>query len=158
MSGGSSITLLSALLALLLLWAAATDLRARTISNRLNASIALLAPLWWWASGLSFYPDIVFQIGLALAVFGFFAGMFALGVMGGGDVKMIGALALWLPLTALADLLIIMALIGGGVTLVTLLHHRVAHKSGTPEIPYGIAISLAGLWVIGEPYFNHLAG
>ena len=29
-----------------------------------------------------------------------------------------------------------------------LIHHRVTKQSGRPEIPYGIAISAAGLWVI----------
>ena len=69
----------------------------RTIPNGLNAAIASLAPLWWWAHGLPLWPDVAWQIGLAAVVFALFAGAFALGMMGGGDVKMIGALALWLP-------------------------------------------------------------
>lgn len=147
-------SLLVAILALLLLWGAVTDLRSRTISNGLNLTIALLAPLWWWTNGLAFYPDILSQIGLALAVFGLFAGLFALGMMGGGDVKMLGALALWLPLEAMALLLILMALAGGAVTIATLAHHWALRRSGRPEIPYGVAIALAGLWVFGERYFN----
>jgi prepilin peptidase CpaA len=27
-------------------------------------------------------------------------------------------------------------------------------RIGQVEIPYGVAIALAGLWVIGEPYIN----
>jgi prepilin peptidase CpaA len=150
-------SLLIATLALLLLWGAVTDLRSRTISNRLNLAIALLAPLWWWANGLSLYPDIALQIGLAVAVFALFAGLFALGMMGGGDVKLLGALALWLPPQAMLALLIIMALAGGVVTIATVAYHRIARRSGRPEIPYGVAIALAGLWVLGERYFNPLS-
>ena len=140
--------LLSAMLALMLCWGAITDLRSRIISNRLNVAIALLAPLWWWANGLALYPDVAIQIGLALAVFAIFTGMFALGLMGGGDVKMLGAIALWMPLGAM------MALLGGAVTVATMIHHRMARREGRPEIPYGVAIALAGLWVVGEPYLN----
>ena len=39
-------------LSALLIAAAVTDLRTRIISNRLNLAVALLAPLWWLASGL----------------------------------------------------------------------------------------------------------
>jgi prepilin peptidase CpaA len=148
--------LLSATLALLLVWGAATDLRSRIISNKLNIVIALLAPIWWWANGLSLYPDVALQLGLALLVFALFTGLFALGMMGGGDVKMLGALALWMPLPAMSNLIIIMALLGGLVTIVTVIHHRVTRRIGKPEIPYGVAIALAGLWVMGEPYLNPL--
>lgn len=144
------------MLALLLIWGATTDLRSRIISNRLNLAIALLAPFWWWANGLSLYPDIVLQLGLAAAVFALFAGLFALGMMGGGDVKMLGALALWLPLPAMSTLIIVMALAGGVVTIVTVIHHRTTRRIGQPEIPYGVAIALAGLWVLGERYLNPL--
>ena len=149
--------LLSAVLALLLLWGAVTDLRSRIISNRLNLAIALLAPLWWAANGWSLYPDIALQIGLALVVFALFTGLFALGMMGGGDVKMLGAIALWLPLPAMSNLIVLMALLGGVVTLITVVHHRMTRRIGRPEIPYGVAIALAGLWVVGQPYLNPLA-
>ncbi|MBO9575941.1 MAG: prepilin peptidase [Sphingobium sp.] len=145
---------LSALLALMLLYGAATDLRARIISNRLNLAIALLAPLWWWATGLSPWPGIALQIGVAAGVFALFSALFAIGMMGGGDVKMLGALALWLPWQALVTLLVVMALAGGLITLATVIHHRVAQKDGQPEVPYGVAIALAGLWVLGERYLN----
>ena len=143
-------------MALLLLWGAVTDLRSRIISNPLNLVIALLAPLWWWANGWSLYPDVLLQIGLALVVFALFTGLFALGMMGGGDVKMLGAIALWLPLPAMSNLIVIMALLGGVVTLVTMIHHRMTRRIGRPEIPYGVAIALAGLWVVGQPYLNPL--
>lgn len=151
------VSALSALLALLLLLGAATDLRARIISNRLNLVIALLAPLWWWATGVTPWPGVPLQLATALAVFALFSGLFALGLMGGGDVKLLGALALWLPWQAMATLLVVMALAGGVITLVTLIHHRITQKTGQPEVPYGVAIALAGLWVLGERYLNSFA-
>lgn len=157
MSGTLPTFALSALLVLLLLRAAATDIRSRIISNWLNLFIALLAPLWWWASGLALYPDVPIQIGLALLVFALFTGLFAIGMMGGGDVKLLGALALWLPFSAMASLLIIMALAGGAVTLITVIHHRMSKRTGQPEVPYGVAIAIAGIWVVGAPYLNHWA-
>jgi prepilin peptidase CpaA len=145
---------MSALLASLLIWGAATDLRRRVIANELNLAIALLAPIWWWVSGLSLWPDVALQIGFALAVFAVFAGLFAMGMMGGGDVKLLGALALWLPWQAMMTLLLVMAIVGGAVTAVTVIHHKLSRRIGPPEVPYGVAIALAGLWVLGERYLN----
>ena len=82
-------------LAIALLFAAFTDLHRRQIDNWLNAGIALAAPIFWWASGLSLWPGVAAQLGVALAAFAVFAGLFALKMMGGGDVKLLTALALW---------------------------------------------------------------
>ena len=65
---------LLAALAIALLVAAFTDLRSRQIDNWLNAAIALGAPLFWWASGLSLWPDVALQLGVALATFAVLAG------------------------------------------------------------------------------------
>ena len=146
-----------AALACLLLVAIVTDLRDRVISNRLNLGIALLAIPFWVASGLDPWPGMAVQIALALGVFAVFTLMFALRLMGGGDVKLLAALALWFPWQPLLFLLILMALIGGGVTLATAVHHRWQRRLGQPEIPYGVAISLAALWVVGERYLNQFA-
>lgn len=143
------------LLAALLVWAAVTDIQSRLISNRLNATIALLAPVYWLSIGLPLWPDVLIQIGLGLGILAIFATLFAMGMMGGGDVKMLAAIALWLPLGALVSLLVLMALLGAGVTIVTVMHHRMTRRIGQVEIPYGVAISLAGLWVIAQPYLNH---
>lgn len=148
---------LLAILAVLLLVAAATDLKSRIIANRLNLAVALLAPLYWWAVGVSVWPGMAFQIGFALIVFAVFAGAFAMGWMGGGDVKLLGALALWLPVMPFLKLLILMSLMGGVLTLVVIAIHRLRNLKTSPEIPYGVAIACAGLWVIGERYLNQFA-
>jgi len=137
------------LLGALLLTAAVTDIRSRIISNRLNATIALLAVPWWFAIHLSGY-EILFQCGLAAALLVLFAIFFAMGMMGGGDVKLLAALGLWLPLTKMLILLEWMALGGGLLTLGMLIAHRLRKAPGKPEIPYGVAIVGAGLLVVAN--------
>jgi prepilin peptidase CpaA len=153
MSGGIT-WLLIGLLAAALAVAAVYDWRSRTIPNGLNAAIALLAIPFWWASGLPLWPDVAVHVGVAALVFAIFVGAFALGMMGGGDVKMIGALALWLPPLAVVKLLVIMSIAGGVLTLAMVIPHRFAKTAGQPEIPYGIAIAFAGLWLVGERFLN----
>ncbi|MBV2147847.1 prepilin peptidase [Sphingobium sp. AS12] len=144
------VALLCALGALLIA-AAITDLRARIISNRLNLAVALLAPLWWLVNGYALWPDMAVQLLVGAAIFTLFAALFALGMMGGGDVKLLTALALWFPWQAVLSLIVLMALLGGVVTLVTVIHHRMTRRLGQPEIPYGVAISLAALWLLPWP-------
>jgi len=144
--------LLLAVLALLLLGAAATDLRARIISNRLNLTIALLAVPYWFAAGLSPWPDMAWQVAAAAAVFAVFVTAFALGAMGGGDVKMVSAVALWLPAEGVLRLIVIMALAGGVLTAAMLIRHKLQRAEHALEVPYGVAIAFAGLWLISERF------
>ncbi len=146
--------LLIALLAAMLIVAAAGDIRTRTIPNWLNGAIALGAIPFWIASDLSFWPGIISQIAAASAVFGLFAIAFYVGAMGGGDVKMVSALALWLPVGAVLKLLVIMSLAGGVLTIAMVARARLAKAAGQPEIPYGVAIAFGGFWLIGERLFN----
>jgi prepilin peptidase CpaA len=152
---GISSTFLIGALAIMLLIAAIGDLRSREISNWLNAAIALLAIPFWWSMGLSVWPDMALQVGVALGVFLAFALLFHLGAMGGGDVKLVAALALWLPAGAVLNLLIIMSIVGGVLTLAMLVRHRLRKSEEELEIPYGVAIAFGGVWVIAEPFLNH---
>jgi prepilin peptidase CpaA len=138
------------LLIVLLLIAGWTDIRSRTIPNEVNLAIALLAIGWWFVCGLSFWPGIGIRIAVAIVVFVIFALMFALRMMGGGDVKMIAALALWLPFASLMTMLTVMALSGGIITLFLLARHRWRPNENRPQVPYGIAIAIGGLWVSGN--------
>lgn len=149
--------ILLGVLAALLLWAAVTDLKSRIIANWLNLAIALLAPVYWWATDLAPWPEMAVQLALGVGVFGLFAGLFAMGWMGGGDVKLLAALALWLPLLAMLKLLLAMSILGGVLTLAVVAIHRFRNLKTNPEVPYGVAIACAGLWVIGEPYLNQFA-
>lgn len=146
---------LPVVLAGLLLSAGIEDVRVREIANWKNAVIALLAPAWWWANGLALWPDMALQIGLAIAAFALFAAAFQLGMMGGGDVKLIAALALWFPFGAFAQLLVVMSLAGGAVTVALMIERRWRNKP--IEVPYGVAIAIAGLIALREPILNHIA-
>ncbi len=138
------------LLAVLLLMAAWTDIRTRTISNEVNAAIALLAIAFWWVVGETIWPDLAIRIGVALLVFGVFALLFMIRMIGGGDVKMIAALALWLPFQALMSMLTVMALTGGLISAFLLIRQRWRPNADRPEVPYGVAIAIGGLWVIAN--------
>jgi prepilin peptidase CpaA len=143
---------LLAALAIALLTAAFTDLRGRHIGNWLNAGIAVMAPAYWWASGLSLWPGVALQLGVAAITFAVLAILFALRAMGGGDVKLLTALALWIEPLAFARLVIIMALLGGVLTIVFGAWHIACRRKDRLAIPYGVAIALAGLWVLGTSY------
>lgn len=146
--------ILVALLCCMLVFAACTDVARREIDNGLNAAIALLAPVFWFASGYSLWPDMAIQLAIGAAVFAIFAVVFAFGAMGGGDVKMLGALALWLPIDPLMTMLFVMAIAGGVLTVAMLIAHKAMKSEKKLEIPYGVAIAFAGLWVQIEPYLN----
>ncbi len=149
MNAGFTLGLL-ALLAATLVWIAVVDIRTYTISDGLNAGIALLAPAYWWASGTPFWPDAAIQVGVAILVFLFFAGAFYINMMGGGDVKLAGALALWFAPYDVLRLIVVMSIVGGVLTLIVVGLHRAKKKEGRPEVPYGVAIAAGGLWIIGH--------
>lgn len=107
---------LLAALATALLIASYTDFRSRIIKNGLNITIALGAPLWWLAMG--FGPmDVGIQFGLMAATFVIACLLFVAGQMGGGDVKLLTALALWFTPPTFLHLVLLMAVIGGGASL-----------------------------------------
>ncbi len=139
-------------LAIALLFAAFTDMRRRQIDNWLNAGIALSAPLFWWASGLSLWPGVAWQLGVATITFVVLAGLFAIRAIGGGDVKLLTALALWIQPAWFLQLVIIMALVGGLLTIVMGSWHIARRQRDKLAIPYGVAIAGAGLWVLAAQY------
>ena len=153
MQGALLHDLLLAGLACALAFAAFTDIRHRHIGNWLNGAIALAAPLFWWASGLALWPDIATQFALAIGVFAVLCVLFAVRAMGGGDVKLLTALALWIKPEFFLQLVIIMALAGGILTLVMAAWHTMRRRKERLAIPYGVAIALAGLWILGAHYW-----
>ena len=158
--------ILLSVLAIILVVAAVIDVRTFTISNRLNATVALLAPLYWWSEHLPLWPDIALQIGIAVAVFAVLAVTFYIGMMGGGDVKLAAALALWFSPASTIKFLVIMSLAGGLLTVIVLIAHRMkpgqiknsdGETGGKPEIPYGVAIAVGALWILAQRFLNHFA-
>lgn len=145
--GGSTIVCAAALSAILLR-AAWGDLRERDIPNYLPLAIMLLAPIWWWAGGVGHWPALAVQAAAAAIVFALLCGAWLLGLMGGGDVKLLAALSLWFAPVPLLGMLAVMGVAGGAVTLATLVHHRLRASAAAPEVPYGIAIAFAGIWAM----------
>ncbi|HEX5258072.1 MAG TPA: prepilin peptidase [Sphingomicrobium sp.] len=146
--------LLLLMLAAILVVAAIVDVRTFTISNRLNLSVALLAPVYWASVALSPWPGIAVQLAAGATVFLLLAGAFYAGMMGGGDVKLAAALALWFPPLGTIKFLILMSLAGGVLTIVVLALHRAREREGRPEIPYGVAIAFGGLAILTQRFLN----
>lgn len=143
-------------LAIAVLWAAITDLRVRRITNRLTLTVAATAPLFWWAAGLSPWPDIAIQIGLAVAMFAFGAVMFKLRQMGGGDVKLLTAIALWLPPAVFGTLMLMICLVNGVLTIVMVTRYRRIQRAGLEakqlQIPYGLSVAVCMLALLAVRY------
>ena len=141
-------------LAAILVVAAIVDVRTFTISNRLNLTVALLAPVYWASVALSPWPGIAVQVAAAATVFVLFAAAFYAGMMGGGDVKLAAALALWFsPFTTLR-FLVLTSLAGGVLTLVVVALHRARKREGRPEVPYGVAIAAGGIAILTQRFLN----
>jgi prepilin peptidase CpaA len=157
MSGHHIATGLSAMLVMLMLFAAFTDLKSRTVSNALNLSIALLAIPFWIALGLPLWPAMAQQVGVALLVFAIFAGVFYIGAMGGGDVKMIAALSLWFPAGLLLQFIMMMSLVGAALTIAIVIYYKLRKLKVNPEVPYAVAIAAAGIWALHQQYINQFA-
>ena len=138
----------------ILIVAAVIDVRTFTISNKLNLTVALLAPLYWWAAQVPLWPDVGIQVALAAAVFVLFALAFYAGMMGGGDVKLAAALALWFSLQSTIKFLVLTSLAGGVLTLGILAWHKAKRREGRPEIPYGVAIAFGGLAILTQRFLN----
>ncbi|HUZ74861.1 MAG TPA: prepilin peptidase [Stellaceae bacterium] len=144
----------------LLVMAALSDGSNLRIPNWLTASLAAVFP----AAALAFghQVDWLSHFAAALAVFAGAAMFFALRLMGGGDVKLLAAVALWTGLHGVVPFLAVTAVIGGLMALVQLLLRRpmaqvtllaVLHRlpaiaqRGSP-IPYGIPIAAAGILMV----------
>lgn len=166
MSGGTANALTGELMlgvyVLALVLAAVSDFRSLRIPNWLTASLAAAFPPLALVAGHDVQWLSHFAAGLA--VFAGAAVLFAAGVMGGGDVKLLGAVALWVGLGQVLSLLLLVALVGGVFALaVVLLRHPLAQAvvlratRRLPEfmqrkmpIPYGIPIAIGG--ILMAPY------
>lgn len=139
--------ILLASLCVLLAIAAISDLRSYTIPNWL--SIALLA---LFLLQMLVHPPglaaIALHIAAAVPVFVLATMLFMRGAFGGGDVKLLSSLALWVGLVDLPRLLLVMALSGGVLAVIILVVRRLASTNGRiadRRVPYGVAIAAAGV-------------
>jgi prepilin peptidase CpaA len=111
----------------LLATAVLTDLRALRIPNMIPLLLVglfvVVAGVTEWAARPVNWPSHLLAGGI---VFGAGLGLFAWGKIGGGDVKLLTAVALWHGLHLLPELLLLTALLGGVLGLAFL----VLRKSG----------------------------
>lgn len=142
-------------LAIALLISIYSDIRYRLIYNSVTLCIALGAPVYWYATGGFTLPEIGVHLLTASITFAFFAAAFHFGAMGGGDVKLFTALALWFHWIQVIQQILYASIIGAFVTIIFVIIHKLKQKDGPARIPYGVAIAASGLWVVGERIFNH---
>jgi prepilin peptidase CpaA len=152
----------------LMLAAAVSDFRFYRIPNWLSASVAAL----FIAAALIFampFAQLGWHLlaGAVILIAGFC--LFAANIVGGGDAKLLAAVALWAGWTELPSLLVYTALAGGVLAIVMVLWEVVrSHAELTsgaspstlvkrvialkPDLPYGVAIAfgacafLPGSW------------
>ena len=101
--------------------AAASDLKTRRIPNKLTATALMSAALLHLVGGGG--RGLADSLAAAAIAGGAFVIPFFLGAMGGGDVKLMAAIAAFGGLGRLADLMIATALSGGALALVVALRH-----------------------------------
>jgi prepilin peptidase CpaA len=106
----------------LLVAAAVEDVRRLIIPNRYCLAIALLYPLYVFASPGSVDWIGGLAAGAALLAVGFV--LFALRVTGGGDAKLLAATALWAGPALLPEFIFVTALAGGAVALAVIIYRR----------------------------------
>lgn len=145
-----------------MIYSALSDIFTMTIANRVSAlligAFLLVAPF----IGLSWM-----EFGLHLAAFALVLtitfGMFSVGLMGGGDAKLMASTALWVGFGPLLMEYFLMFTIAGGVLALGLLMLRktaIAAYMGefkmfwtildAKDIPYGVALAYGGLAVFPE--------
>lgn len=142
-----------------LLAAAVHDIRSYEIPNRFPAAIALAFV------AISFTGDLHAALsGLALGTIVFAVGVvcFARRWLGGGDVKLLGAIALWVSIPLIASFALVTSLAGAvlGIIMMTPLRR---HFPAPPEalaaaagsagamrqpMPFGAAIATGGLFAL----------
>jgi prepilin peptidase CpaA len=128
-----------------MLVSAVLDIRARRLPNWLNLAVALGFLPWAWATGLP-WGEVAIHLAVGAAVLGIGFGLFALGVIGGGDAKLGAAVTLWIGLSFdLLRFFLIMALAGGILAVVALIWQARTRQELTRALPYGVAIGAAGL-------------
>ncbi len=152
----------SGLYTLLLCIAAALDTWKFIIPNAVTVGLIVLFVVT--ALLLPFDIDWLSHLGAAAAVLAGGAVMFAFNKMGGGDVKLMTAVAFWTGFEYLADLLLYIALAGGGLAIGLLVARKLLlglmtaraslTKLSVPRIllsgepvPYGLAIAPSAIFL-----------
>lgn len=133
----------------LLIVGAACDIRLFRLPNWLTAATALLALAFLIAAATP-VPDILFHLGFGAAVLLVGLLLFRFNILGGGDVKWLAALAIWIgPHLDFMRFIFLIGLAGGALAVVVFLATRIwrsyGREAGRIHLPYGVAIAIAGL-------------
>jgi prepilin peptidase CpaA len=150
---------------LLLLYVATMDIATRLIRNEICLVLALLGIAGQFASPMQVAESLIVATVLLLLLLV----IYTRGLIGGGDVKLLVALAIGVPLTGVIELLAITALAGGVLALVHLMMRHLPYPNLAPAgsslvrrvyaierwrhlrhapLPYGVAIACGGIWTI----------
>lgn len=138
----------------LVLVAAAKDATSFTIPNWVSLALAVLFPAAAFAAGMP-PAAIGLHVGIGVAALVIGMVMFALRWLGGGDAKLIAAVALWLGWPALMTFLLAVALAGGALAVLLLVMRQSALRvyvlrgpswmvrltEPGEGVPYGVAIA-----------------
>jgi prepilin peptidase CpaA len=144
----------------LLLAAAWQDLRTLRIGNAFALGIAASFGVWaaaGWLGGSLSLDFVGASVACAAALLGAGAVAFAIGMIGGGDVKLLAAVGLFAGPAHVGDLLLVTALAGGALGLALMAGAPIGPVSSRGDaalrqrlrsrVPYGPAIAAGGLWV-----------
>jgi prepilin peptidase CpaA len=127
----------------LLIAAAVEDVRRLIIPNRYCLAIVLLYPLHVLASSAPVDWTGGLIVGAALLVAGF--ALFALGLIGGGDAKLLAAAAPWAGPALLPEFVLVTALAGGVVGLIAIFHRRLTAPAKSRPIGSLVARGIASV-------------
>ena len=153
----------------LMTMAAVEDLRRLIIPNLVPAGLCLLWPVYLATTPAGLAAALA-AAGCAAAVLLAGALLFSRGLIGGGDVKLLAAAALWAGPTATPTLLVLTGLFGGLLCLIlltpiarliTAAEQRVFDGANAPGngkkpavVPYGVAIAAAAVITTIPPNFT----
>ncbi|MBR1298596.1 prepilin peptidase [Bradyrhizobium sp. AUGA SZCCT0042] len=150
---------------LLLLYVATIDVATRLIRNEICLALALLGIVGQLASPVQIFESLIVASILLL----FLLVIYQRRLIGGGDVKLLVALAIGLPLTGVVQLLTITALAGGVLALVHLMMRFLPYPRLAPAgssfvrrvyaverwrhlrhapLPFGVAIACGGIFAV----------
>lgn len=136
--------------ALLLLTAAACDGARYLIPNWVCLALAGLFPVYAVVGDIPWVGNLATGVSL----FAVSAGLFALGWIGGGDAKLLGAAGLWVAPVDLPLFMNVMVAAGALLATALLVRRRLARAGASGSaafdgrVPYGIAIAAGGLAVL----------
>nr|WP_298683447.1 prepilin peptidase [uncultured Dongia sp.] len=133
----------------LLICGAIQDILRFKLPNWLTLATAVVAVVWVALTTPSFGNILLHAVaGVAMLATGMLAYRF--NMLGGGDVKWLAGLALWIGLSVdLVRFLMLTSFIGGLLAIFILLLSRLKPayglRDGKRHLPYGVAIAAAGL-------------